>query len=61
MTQMCNPAAVRFGPFLFEPINGRLLGARVWKDASVADSSRSEAMRVLRQAPVAPRPLPVVR
>jgi DNA-binding winged helix-turn-helix (wHTH) protein len=27
MNQTCDPAAVRFGPFLYEPINGRLLRA----------------------------------
>jgi hypothetical protein len=27
MNQTCDPAAVRFGPFLYAPINGRLLRA----------------------------------
>jgi hypothetical protein len=121
MTQTCDPAAVRFGPFLYEPINGRLLRAahelgappralailgcllrqpgllvtkqhlldEVWKDAFVTDTSLSSArgdastaglglpgqpppaielevviqwaLEVRQQAPVAPRPLPVVR
>jgi hypothetical protein len=45
MNQTCDPAAVRFGPFLYEPINGRLLRAGYER----------------QQAPVAPRPLPLVR
>ena len=55
MNQTCDPAAVRFGPFLYEPINGRRLraGAELGVPALALD--------VRQQAPVAPRPLPVVR
>jgi hypothetical protein len=66
--------AVRFGPFLSQPFNGRRLGAdtglgerhHLTLPAMPATSTAPDVVvpqwaREVRQVPVAPRPLPVVR
>ena len=55
MNETCDPAAVRFGPLLYEPINARRLraGAELGVPALALDGRQ--------QAPVATRLPPVVR
>jgi len=66
MNQPCNPAAVPCGPFPYDSINGRQLraGAELGvppRALAIPDCLVQHLGDTRQQAPVAPRPLPVVR
>ena len=68
MKATSDPAAVPFGPFLFEPLNGGLLRAHsepgvpaTRQAATELDVTLQWASEVRRQVPMVRRPLPVVR